>query len=50
MSSTIPIYKIHTYDNNYCLNDIVIQCNISTNPKEYIGSISDKIRASARKL
>jgi prophage antirepressor-like protein/predicted GIY-YIG superfamily endonuclease len=34
---------IHTYDNNYCLNDAVIQCNISTNPKEYIASISDKI-------
>jgi len=36
-------YMIHTYDNNYCLNDAVIQCNISTNPKEYIASISDKI-------
>ena len=36
-------YKIHTYDNNYCLNDAVIQCNISTKPKEYIESISDKI-------
>ena len=36
-------YKIHTYNNNYCLNDAVIQCNISTNPKEYIDSISDKI-------
>ena len=36
-------YMIHTYDNNYCLNDAVIQCNISTKPKEYIESISNKI-------
>lgn len=36
-------FKIHMYDNHYCLNDIVIQCDISTNPKEYIGSISNKI-------
>lgn len=36
-------YKIHTYNNNYCLNDAVIQCDISTNPKEYIGAIADKI-------
>ena len=26
--SSYPIYKIHTYDNNFCLNDIVIQKNI----------------------
>ena len=36
-------YMIHTYDNNYCLNDAIIQCDISTNPKEYIASISNKI-------
>lgn len=48
MSSPIPIYKIHTYDNNYCLNDIVIQCNISTNPKEYISSVSDKINYNSQ--
>ena len=47
-SSPIPIYKIHTYDNNYCLNDVVIQCNISTNPKEYISSVSDKINYNSQ--
>jgi uncharacterized protein YpiB (UPF0302 family) len=36
-------YMIHTYDNNYCLNDVVNQCDISTKPKEYIESISNKI-------
>ena len=35
-------YKIHTYDNNYCLNDVILQCNISSSPKEYIAAISDK--------
>jgi prophage antirepressor-like protein/transposase-like protein len=46
--SSSPIYKIHTYDNNYCLNDVVTQCNISTNPKEYIASISDKINYNSQ--
>jgi len=38
------------YDNHYCLNDIVIQCDISTNPKEYIGSISSQAYVSKDKL
>ena len=36
-------YKIHTYNNNYCLNDAVSQCDITSNLKEYIGSISGKL-------
>ena len=36
-------FKIHTYQGNYCINDIVNQCNISSKPKDYIGSISDKV-------
>ena len=35
-------FMIHKYNEMYCLNDVVIQCKISTNPKEYISSISDK--------
>ena len=35
-------YRIHKYNDMYCLNDVVIQCKISINPKEYITSISDK--------
>lgn len=35
-------YKIHTYNDMYCLNDIVIQCEISKSPKDYYGFIEDK--------
>jgi len=35
-------YRIHKYNDMYCLNDVIIQCKISINPKEYISSISDK--------
>lgn len=41
-------YKIHTYNNNYCLNDAVDQCDLSTNSKEYISAINDKINYNSQ--
>jgi prophage antirepressor-like protein/transposase-like protein len=41
-------YKIHTYQNNYCLNDIVLQCDISTNIKHYIASVRNKINYNSQ--
>jgi len=35
-------FNIHKYGQKFCLNDIVTQCEISTNPKEYIKKIDDK--------
>ena len=36
-------FQIHKYGQKYCLNDVVSQCELSTNPKEYIKKIDDKI-------
>ena len=36
------LFKIHKHNEKYCLNDVVIQCEISKNPKNYYISISDK--------
>jgi hypothetical protein len=35
-------FNIHKYGQKFCLNDVVTQCEISTNPKEYIKKIDDK--------
>jgi prophage antirepressor-like protein/transposase len=36
-------FKIHKYNDKYCLNDVVMQCEISKSPKEYYPSVKDKI-------
>ena len=41
-------YKIHTYHDNYCLNDVVLQCDISTNIKDYIASVRNKINYNSQ--
>ena len=35
-------FNIHKYGQKFCLNDVVTQCEISTNSKEYIKKIDDK--------
>jgi len=36
-------FNISKYGQKYCLNDVVEQCEISINPKEYIHSVTPKI-------
>ena len=35
-------FQIHKNGKKYCLNDVVFQCELSTNPNEYIKKIDDK--------
>ena len=36
-------FKIHKYNDKYCLNDVVTQCDMSKTPKEYYPSVKDKV-------
>lgn len=36
-------FNIHMYKQKYCINDVIDQCELSTNPKEYIKKIKGKI-------
>ena len=35
-------FQIHKYGQKYCLNDVVSQCKLSTNPKSYYKDVKDK--------
>ena len=35
-------FKIHTYNDKYCLNDVVIQCDMAKTPKYYINKVRPK--------
>jgi prophage antirepressor-like protein len=37
-------FNIHKYGQKFCLNDVVTQCEISTNPSSYYKDIKDKIK------
>ena len=37
-------FNIHKYGQKFCLNDIVTQCEISTNPSSYYKDIKEKIK------
>ncbi len=36
-------FNIHMFKKSYCLNDVLSQCEISNNPKEYIKKIDTKL-------
>lgn len=35
-------FSIHKYGQRFCLNDVVLQCELSTNPKSYYKDVKDK--------
>ncbi len=37
-------FNIHKYGQKFCLNDVVTQCEISTNPSSYYKDIKDKMK------
>jgi hypothetical protein len=37
-------FNIHKYGQKFCLNDVVTQCEISTNPSSYYKDIKEKIK------
>jgi prophage antirepressor-like protein len=42
MSFSVQNFNIHKYGQKFCLDDVVSQCNLSINPKEYIHKVTPK--------